>query len=511
MRKFNEVNYIRPDYKEEKENLLKYKNKILNASCYTDIRQSWLSMKESMQYLEYIEEIALIRYLCGISNNFYKEEIRIQNIEDPQIAVLQNECDKLLLDSAYINEFCLEFGDQIVNQLRNNIMLLDTQTVSLQAVESKLRSEYRNLLSAKQRAEDFSDKLYDILDNLIKVRTEIAKTLGYNNYIEMAYKIHGRFDYGVKEIAAFRMQMQQLISPACNELRKSNIIKYPDTVVKNTDELFKIIKDVFNDISTETGDYLNYTLEYKLFDIVDRPNKHQNYFSCCMLPIIKSPFIIGCFHGNGLEANSLIHELGHGYAFYTAAHNQKLYEYHRATTSVNEIHSKTMEHLVYPYLDMFFGSQKNDFIRNHLFHSLDNLPYRCAIDEFEHVLYDNINLSRIQRCELWAEIENKYMPWKVCDLDSIKDGTYWPNQSHIFIHPFYYIEYNIAQISVFEFYERSKHNYDQACKDYTNLCKTGGSMNYLNLLKVGNLSNPFSQDIVTKICKPILDELFSLI
>ncbi|QHQ62984.1 hypothetical protein Ana3638_21175 [Anaerocolumna sedimenticola] len=510
MNKFSEFSYTRPDYKQVKENLLKYRYKILNATSYEDIRQSWLSMKEVMQYLEYIEEIAFIRYLCGMSDEFYKEEVRIQNIEDPQIVVLQNECDKLLLNSSYIDHFRLEFGDKIVNHLSNNVMLSNTQTVSLQAEESQLRSEYMSLLSAKQRTEGFSDKIYDILNKLIKVRTEIARTLEYKNYIEMAYKIHGRFDYGEKEIASFRSQLHKLITPACNELRKSNTIKYPDTIIKDTNELITVIKDMFSDLSTESGYYMNYIFEHELFDIADRPNKRQNYFCCCMLPYIKLPFIIGSFHGNGLEVNSLIHELGHGYAFYTAARSQKLYEYHRATTSVNEIHSKTMEHFAYPYLDRLLGNQKNIYIRNHLFHSFDNLPYRCAIDEFEHAIYDDINLSRTQRCELWAEIENKYMPWRTNDLESIKQGTYWPNQSHLFTHPFYYIEYNVAQVSVFEFYERSKHNWNQAWKDYANLCKTGGSKNYLNLLKVGNLSNPFSQDIVTKICKPVLDELFSL-
>lgn len=510
MNKFSEFSYTRPDYKQEKENLLKYKNKILNATSYEDIRQSWLSMKEVMQYLEYIEEIAFIRYLCGMSDEFYKEEVRIQNLEDPQIVVLQNECDKLLLNSSYIEDFRLEFGDKIVNHISNNIMFSNTQTISLQADESQLRSEYMNLLSPKQRIEEITDKLYDILDKLIKVRTEIARTLGYKNYIEMAYRIHGRFDYGEKEIATFRSQIQKLITPACDELRKSNIIKYPNTIIKGTNELINVLKDMFSDISMESGYYINYIFEHELFDIADRPNKRQNYFSCCMLPYIKLPFIIGSFHGNGLEANSLIHELGHGYAFYTAARSQKLYEHHRATPSVNEIHSKTMEHFAYPYLYRFLGNQKITFIRNHLFHSFDNLPYRCAIDEFEHAIYDDINLSRTQRCELWAEIENKYMPWRTNDLEAIKRGTYWPNQSHLFTHPFYYIEYNIAQVSVFEFYEHSKHNWNQTWKDYANLCKSGGSMNYLNLLKVGNLSNPFSKDTVTRICKPVLDELFSL-
>jgi M3 family oligoendopeptidase len=370
-------------------------------------------------------------------------------------------------------------------------------------------TEYTSLLSSKQKTEDYSDKLYANLDNLVKVRTEIAKTLGYKNYIEMAYTIQGRFDYGEKEIAAFRTQIQKLITPACNEIRKTETIKYPETLAKDGEDLLTFIKDMFTDISAESREYIDYMFEHELFDIQDRPNKRSNFFCCCMLPYIKAPIIIGCFHGNGLEANSLIHEFGHGFAFYTAARSQKLYEYHRATSSVNEIHSKTMEHFAYPYLDRLLGNQKNAYIRNHLFHSFDNLPYRCAIDEFEHAIYNDIHLSRTQRCELWADIENKYMPWRSNDLEAIKLGTYWPNQPHLFTHPFYYIEYDIAQISVFEYYERLKHNYGQTWQDYFNLCKTGGSLDYLELLKVGNLSNPFSEDTIARICTPVLDELFS--
>lgn len=510
MSKFYEFRYARPDYQQERENLIKFKNEILGALTYEDIRQTWLSMKEDMQYLNYVEEIAYIRYLCSISYDLNKEEVRIQNMEGPHIFELQSECDRLLLNSPFIKELSLEFGDMIVNLLRNNTLLSDQLVISLKAEEARLRTEYVSMVSVKQKTEDFHDRLYYILDNLINVRTEIARTLGYKSYIEMAYRMHGRIDYGVDEITAFRKQIQKLITPACNELRKLNTINYPDTIILDAKELLNFIRDMFADISAESGEYINDILDHELYDLADKPNKRPNHFSCCMLPYINNPFIIGCYHGNGLEANYLIHELGHGFAFYSAARSQKLYEYHRAVTSINEVHSKTMEHFAYPYLDRLLGDQKKSYIRNHLFHSFDNLPYRCAIDEFEHAIYDDINLSRTQRCELWAEIENKYLPWRVKDVEAIKNGTYLPNQSHLFTHPFYYIEYDIAQISAFEFYKRSKLNYGQTWQDYVNLCKTGGSMNYLDLLRVGNLSNPFSADTVTKICAPVLDELFSL-
>jgi hypothetical protein len=70
MEKFFELDYSRPEYKREKESLIKYHDEILTASSYKDIRKLWLSMKESMQHLEFKEEIAFIRFLCGISNEF---------------------------------------------------------------------------------------------------------------------------------------------------------------------------------------------------------------------------------------------------------------------------------------------------------------------------------------------------------------------------------------------------------------------------------------------------------
>lgn len=80
--------------------------------------------------------------------------------------------------------------------------------------------------------------------------------MGYKNYIKMAYRIHGRFDYEEKEIATFRTQIQKLITPACNEFRKSNTIKYPDTIIKGTNELITVIKNMFSDISDELFSFM---------------------------------------------------------------------------------------------------------------------------------------------------------------------------------------------------------------------------------------------------------------
>ena len=505
---FSGITYERPDYNKQKEILKKYKEEMISARSYVELRRLWLSMKETMEYVDFIEQYAFNCYLCGVSYKFYKEEVKIHDIEHPLLSSLKKDCDNIIIRSPYVEKFSNEFGGKIVAQLKNINMLTDERILSMQLTESELKTEYTSLLAVGQYNDHLIRK-YEILDSLIRIRTKIAQTLGFQNYIEMAYILHERFDYGTKEIKIFRSQIKKFITPVCYEIRKSNEVSYPATTISEADELIIKIKNMFCDISEESGDYLNYILAHEFIDLADRPFKRPNYFACCMIPYVKTPFIIGCFHGSGLDVNYLIHELAHGYAFYSAARAQKLYEYHRAGTSINEIHSKTMEYLAYPYMDDFFGSNKNSYFFNHIFHDIDNLPYRCAIDEFEHAIYEDINMTCVQRCGLWAEIEKEYMPWRMSNLEAIKAGTYWPNQTHLFTHPFYYIEYDIAQMSVFEFYGRSKSNFKQTWNEYSKLCHAGGSLNYLDLLKVGNLTNPFTDNALEKICGPVLNEISS--
>ena len=212
-----------------------------------------------------------------------------------------------------------------------------------------------------------------------------------------------------------------------------------------------------------------------------------------------------------METGYAVHEFGHGFAFYTAARKQPLYELHRSSPSVNEIHSKTMEHFMYPYLNIFVGEHKKEYIRNHLIQQLENLVYRSAIDEFEHSIYGKESMSKVQICRLWADISNRYMPWNRISTEEIQRGYCWPRQTHIVESPFYYIEYDIAQISTYELYLRMKNNKEQAWADYMELCSAGGSKSYLELLDIAHLSNPFSEDTVEDICSPIIDELYSLL
>lgn len=129
------------------------------------------------------------------------------------------------------------------------------------------------------------------------------------------------------------------------------------------------------------------------------------------------------------------------------------------------------------------------------------VEYLCGIDM--EIYSPEVEILNIEIPKLEA-LQNE------CNQILFKNGIFWPNQSHLFTHPFYYIEYDVAQMSVFEFYAHSKQNYQASWNDYNRLCQNGGSKGYRELLVESNLSNPFLEDNVTKICKPVLEEFYSL-
>ncbi|MCH5272846.1 MAG: hypothetical protein J1E35_04170 [Lachnospiraceae bacterium] len=505
--RFSEWLYERPDYAAIKNNLADYKKRLLNAFSYEELRDVWLAVKAEVEYMEYKEEIIYIRHLCGINYEESLKEVEIQNLQDPEIYELRDECDLIVRNSPYAEKIKDEFGEMVFWGINSGKPAKNSYSTRLQSKELQLKMQYRQLMASKDPDEN---ALFNIFEQMIETRIELADSMGYKSYTELGYHIQKRYDYGADELFYFRNQVCNFITPVCNEIKQNGIdidLSYPKAVVTDTKSLISAIISMFKDISDEAGSYIEEVSQKGLYDLELRKNKRRNLFTCCMLPYEKLPFIIGNYTGNGMETGYVVHELGHGFAFYTAARTQPLYEMHRSSPSVNEIHSKTMEHFMYPYLELFVGDKRKEYIRNHLMQQLENMTYRCAIDEFEHTVYDKQRRSKKQICELWIEIRHKYMPWKKYDKKEIEQGVCWPRQTHIVESPFYYIEYDIAQVSTYEFYNKMKDNPKQAWADYMQLCRAGGSKSYLNLLGAANLSNPFLGNTIEKVFRPVIDEL----
>ena len=117
-------------------------------------------------------------------------------------------------------------------------------------------------------------------------------------------------------------------------------------------------------------------------------------------------------------------------------------------------------------------------------------------------------MTALERRHVWREIEKSYMPWRDYDGEAfLKEGGFWMQKQHIFLYPFYYIDYALAQMCAFQLYGRMKEDRPRAWRDYLLLCRAGGTKGYFELLEEGHLLNPFREGTVEKSVGHVVEEI----
>ena len=195
-----------------------------------------------------------------------------------------------------------------------------------------------------------------------------------------------------------------------------------------------------------------------------------------------------------------------------AMRSQPISDYYHESTDIAEIHSMSMEQFAYPYAEWFFGDQADKFRFAHLQEALTFVPFGVAVDEFQHICYAHPEMTPKERTYQWHLLEEKYMPWRRYENDEfMQRGGFWYHKLHIYLYPFYYINYTLTTMGAMEFKKKYAEDRTAAWQDYLNLCKSGGSRSYLETLRYANLSVPFEAGSVERACgyaeKILLEQL----
>ncbi|MDW7674695.1 MAG: M3 family oligoendopeptidase, partial [Bacillota bacterium] len=100
--------------------------------------------------------------------------------------------------------------------------------------------------------------------------------------------------------------------------------------------------------------------------------------------------------------------------------------------------------------------------------------------------------------------EKQYLPHRdYSENEYLEQGGFWHQQGHIFKNPFYYIDYTLAQICAFQFWQKANEDRDAAWQDYLKLCRAGGSKSFTELVNLANLTSPFQKGCLREVVKEI--------
>lgn len=546
---FSSLEYLRPDYDTYEKEINQLTEQVINASAYSDVQKAILAMEELTAPVETMGTIAMIRNSLDTTDEFYENEVEFINNRTAELGTASTEFYKALLASSYSSDITMEYGKEFLISLKRSIDQFKEELIPYLQQEAKLTQQYQKLMAtakipfegqtlnlygvqkyfenpdrnlrraAFQAYSDFYHKnetaMEEIFSELILIRNQMGKALGYENFIPLGYIKQARSDYGVKEVAAFREQVRREIVPLCEKLYEAQKKRisveefkvfdekfiFPDgnaEPIGDDDYLVREAQKMYHNMSSETGEFIDFMIDHELMDLKNKPGKASTGYMTT-LPSYKAPYVFSCFNHTIFDMQVLTHELGHAFAGYESMREQKTSLYYMGGTDIAEIHSMSMEQFSYPYAEQFFGDDADKFRFAHLQEAMTFVPFGVAVDEFQHIVYANPQLTPKERTYEWHKLEEKYMPWRKYENDEFMDrGGYWYHKLHIFLYPFYYINYTLTTMGAMEFKKRYLENKDQAWQDYLNLCKAGSSKSYLELLKVANLSVPFEEGSVAR-------------
>ena len=127
MKKFSEIEYVRPDMVAEQE---RSKRSIREAlkECQSHMKScaGFLWKRKTREDIwATMAEVAQVRYTVDTRDSFYEGEVQFWNETIPMMHLLIQKAEKVILESPFIKQFAEEFGDFFVKNMEVGQKLAD--------------------------------------------------------------------------------------------------------------------------------------------------------------------------------------------------------------------------------------------------------------------------------------------------------------------------------------------------------------------------------------------------
>ena len=557
--KFNEMTYTRPDIGAL---LARCKELAAKAAAAPDgdalVR---LYYEQSEAFAEYntAANLANIHYTCDTRDAYWKAEQDFFDANGPAVTNASVEISRAFLANPHVDALTEKFGTTCVAGMKNAVLSMDDRTVELQQQFNALVSRYQQIyggalveLDGKQLTipqlgpykEDLDPavrraayeaeagyfdahraELDELYGEIVKNLNAQARVMGYHDYSELSYVRMNRIGYGPEEIRKFRDQVANDVVPQLQKVmalraKRTGIARptFTDLPIMFKDGNPKPIpgykarmdaaRTMYHELSPETAEFIDFMQDNELFDVESRPGKMSGGYMTS-LPSYKAPFIFANWNNTSGDVDVLTHECGHAFEGYVAERDPEVpadLEYPGMESA--EIHSMAMEFLTAPWHHLLFGQDTDKYALLHAEDSFVFLAYGCEVDEFQHIMYQNPDLTPDERNAEWLKLEKKYRPW--IDFDNLPfygRGAGWQRQLHIYECPFYYIDYCLSTMAALQFFLLSLTDHKDAWQRYLRLVRRAGMASYTELLETAGLKVPFEEGSIKGIAQQMTDWL----
>ena len=551
--KFSEMTYTRPDINALLARCKQLAAKAADAQDGDALIQVYYEQSRAFADYTTASQLANIHYTCDTRDAYWKAEQDFFDANGPAVTNASVEISRAFLANPYVDALTEHFGTTCVAGMKNAVLGMDDRTVELQKEYNALVSQYQqvyggalvefdgkqltipqlgpykeNLDPAVRRAAYEAEAAYfdahrDELDGLytkiVKNLNAQAQILGYHDYSELSYVRMNRIGYGPAEIRKFRDQvandvvpeLKKVIELRCKRTGISHLtfsdlpVAFQDgnpSPIEGYEARMAAARTMYHELSPETAEFIDFMQDNELFDVESRPGKMSGGYMTS-LPTYKAPFIFANWNNTSADVDVLTHECGHAFEGYVAERDPKVpADLECPGMESAEIHSMAMEFLTAPWHHLLFGKDTEKYALLHAEDSFLFLAYGCIVDEFQHRMYQNPDLTPDERNAVWLELEHKYRPW--IDFDNLPfygRGAGWQRQLHIYECPVYYIDYCLSTMAALQFFLLSLKDHKDAWERYLKLVRRAGLASYTELMQTAGLKVPFEDGSIKAIAQ----------
>ena len=552
--KFPEMQYRRPDIDAMIALCKTAEEGIKNAPDAQAVLTIYRNLMQEQAHFYSMASLAYIRFTLNTKDEFYNTEKTFLDEQSPLLQGPAQAVDMALMNSPFRAELEEELGALLFKNLEISVRSFREELVPLMQEANKLESAYQELYASATvewegetiplpmlglykespdratRKKAFEkeggffaahrEELDTIFDKLVKNRNAQARLLGHENYLQLGYDRLGRNCYGYEELKAFRKQIAEDLVPVVTMTKEDQkkrigvdeihlydhdfLFADGNALPKGTpDDILAAGKKMYDEMNPETAEFIDFMYENQLLDVLSKEGKAPGGY-CSTIEDYKAPFIFSNFNGTADDVDVLTHEAGHAFAAFRAFKNDLPLYAQSPTMEACEVHSMSMEFLTQDFHHLFFGENTAKYEYVHAANALSFIPYGCMVDEFQHIMYENENLTPDERNQVWLDLEKKYRPHlHQEDLPFYGRGSGWQFKLHIYLHPLYYIDYCMAQAVAFRFWTMSLKDPADAWKRYLAFVDLGGTVTFEEAVRAAGIPLPYDEGSMGEVAREI--------
>jgi oligoendopeptidase F len=438
------------------------------------------------------------------------------------VELFRDENVPLETEDARLGQQYQKLSGALTVQFRGEEKTLPQMARFLEDPDRALRQEVWELV-ARRRLEE-KEKFEVIFDQLVRLRERTAANAGFGNYRDYAFRAKCRFDYSPDDCARFHDAIEQEMMPVLRSLQARRreqlglerlrpwdlavdpFNRAPLRPFANVGEMVARTQTIFDRLDPQLAAGFRQMQDLRLLDLDNHKGKAPGGYQST-LNEARLPFIFMNAVGVQRDVETMLHEAGH--AFHALATRGEDFTYYRhAPIEFCEVASMSMELLGSEHLDTFYApADVRRARRDHLEGIVKFFPWMAIIDAFQHWVYSHPGHTRAERTAVWLDLMDRF--GDDVDWSGWEDSRahLWHRQLHLFLHPFYYVEYGIAQLGALQVWANAKRNHAAALRDYQRGLALGGSRPLPELFAAAGCRFAFDRETIRPLMQLVRDEM----